>query len=328
MSTGGDIISERGLLFLGSRLKRLAERLQGDVAALPERAGLAVQPGHYALLATLDQYGPHTVGDLAQAMQISQPAVTRTLSRLLEMGLIEASRLHRDQRHKTISLTATGTAVLLRSKLLVWPQVEGAVATMLDGMAGPLLEQIAALEAMLAVKPLNERALSVPAPAFSIREFSDELAGTFRQINSQWIEAMYSMEPADLDVLEHPRERIIDGGGGILFAQAEGVGIIGTCALRKTGEREFELTKMAVLEAARGLKAGEFLLRAAIARAQFMGADLLYLLSNRKSAAAIHLYEKLGFVHDADIMRRFGANYQRCDVAMRFVGRDGCIPPD
>jgi len=49
-----------------------------------------------------------------------------------------------------------------------------------------------------------------------------------------------------------------------------------------------------------------------------MGAELLYLLSNRKSAAAIHLYEKVGFVHDARVMRKFAAQYARCDVAMRY----------
>lgn len=313
-----DIITERGALFLGSRLKRLAERLQGDVAHVAERAEVPVQPGHYALLGTLDEDGPLTVGELAEAMQISQPAVTRTVSRLLDMGLIESSRVHRDQRHKTISLTAAGRAVLLRSKLLVWPQVEQAVAQVLEGLSGSFLEQIAAIEASLAERTLNERALSVPSPDFSIREFSDELAVAFREINTQWIEKMYRVEPTDVDVLEHPRERIVEPGGAILFVEAKGVGIIGTCALRKTGEGQFELIKMGVLEAARGLKAGEFLLRKTVQKAQSMGAQLLYLLSNRKSAAAIHLYEKVGFVHDAHIMRKYAAQYARCDVAMRY----------
>ena len=50
-----------------------------------------------------------------------------------------------------------------------------------------------------------------------------------------------------------------------------------------------------------------------------MGAERLYLLSNRKSAAAIHLYEKLGFRHDARIMQEFGVRYARCDVAMLYA---------
>jgi ribosomal protein S18 acetylase RimI-like enzyme len=75
-----------------------------------------------------------------------------------------------------------------------------------------------------------------------------------------------------------------------------------------------------VREAARGLKAGEFLLDAVIARAQAMGADPLYLLTNHKCAAAIHLYEKLGFEHDVGIMADYGARYERCDVAMSYRG--------
>jgi N-acetylglutamate synthase-like GNAT family acetyltransferase len=160
----------------------------------------------------------------------------------------------------------------------------------------------------------------------TIREFSDDLAQAFHDINAEWITAMFTLEATDREVLEDPRARIIDGGGAILFVEAEGRGVVGTCALQKTGQKigdaSFELTKMGVSEAARGLKAGEFLLAAMIARAREMGADPLYLLTNAKCEAAIHLYEKLGFQHDAAIMAQYGARYARCDVAMRYVAPD------
>jgi DNA-binding MarR family transcriptional regulator/GNAT superfamily N-acetyltransferase len=317
----GDLLRERGLLFLGSRLKRLAERMQNDVAVIAERAGLPIQPSQYPLLATLDRHGPLTVGELTQAMEVSQPTVTRSAARLVEMGLIEVSRVRRDQRHKTLSLTPVGEAAMERSKRLVWPQIEAAVAEIGDGLSGSLLDQIAAIEARLAERPLNQRGLFSAHPGLSIREFSDDLAGAFRDINAEWITAMYVLEAADREVLDNPRATIIDPGGAILFVEAEGLGVVGCCALRRTGEGCFELTKMGVLESARGRKAGEFLLSAVITRARTMGANLLYLLSNRKSAAAIHLYEKLGFEHDAGIMRNYGARYARCDVAMRYAGR-------
>ncbi len=319
----GDVLKERGQLFLGSRLKRLAERMQSDVILVTERAGLPIQPSQYPLLATLDRYGPKTVGELTQAMELSQPTVTRAVSRLVEMGLIEVSRVRRDQRHKTISLTEAGQAAMAASKRLVWPQVEAAVAEITHGLSGSLLDQIMAIEDRLTERPLHQRALSSVQPGLKIREFSDDLAVAFRDINAQWITSMYSLEQADRDVLDNPKARIVDPGGAILFVEAEGLGIVGACALRKTGEGRFELTKMGVLETARGRKAGEFLLKAIIDRAQAMGAELLYLLSNRKSAAAIHLYEKLGFVHDAEIMRDYGARYARCDVAMRYRPQDG-----
>lgn len=152
-----------------------------------------------------------------------------------------------------------------------------------------------------------------------IREFEDALAQDFHDINAEWINSMFRLEATDRDVLQNPRERIIVPGGQILFVEAPDLGIVGACALQKTGPTSFELTKMGVRESARGLKAGEFLLAAVIERANDLGADPLYLLTNAKCAAAIHLYEKLGFQHDAEIMAEYGARYERCNVAMRYV---------
>jgi len=87
----------------------------------------------------------------------------------------------------------------------------------------------------------------------------------------------------------------------------------------KVDDSIFELTKMGVRETARGLGAGRTLLQAALARAQAMQAQMLYLLTNEKCQPAIHLYEKLGFQHDDAIQARYGAAYARCDVAMRYT---------
>ena len=178
----------------------------------------------------------------------------------------------------------------------------------------------AAIEA--AIEAVRTSLGEPPAPhtahRLRIRPYDDGLARHFHDINAEWIEAMFRLEATDRDVLENPRERIIAPGGDILFVEAEGVGIVGACALQRTGPDAFELTKMGVRETARGMKAGEFLLEAIIARAQELGATKLYLLTSHKCAAAIHLYEKLGFAHDAQIMAEYGGRYERCDVAMRY----------
>ena len=154
----------------------------------------------------------------------------------------------------------------------------------------------------------------------TIRDFNDDLAPHFYRINEQWIAEMYTLEPTDIDVLQNPRERIIDPGGAILFVEDPEFGIVGTCGLQKTGNRQFELTKMGVMRQARGRGAGAFLLNAMIERAFALGCDRLYLLSNAKGAAGVHLYEKAGFIHDAGIMEEFGRRYARTNVAMLYAG--------
>ncbi len=315
-----DILRDLGPLFLGSRLKRLGERMQADVARVIQSRGLDLQPSQYPFLAALDRYGSMTVSDMSAVTGVSQPAVTRSLTLLVELGLVETRHIHRDQRHKTISLTDAGKTTMQHSKSEIWPQVEAAAAGLCQDLSGSLLTQLDAIEDGLAHQDLYQRIEAGPMAGLSILPFSDDRAKAFHDINIQWIEAMYRVEQTDRDVLEQPRARIIASGGDILFVAAKDIGIVGTCALQKTGERRFELTKMGVLPAARGRKAGEFLLRAMLRRAGELDAQTLYLLTNRLSAPAIHLYEKLGFVHDTDIMQRFGLRYARCDVAMRYRG--------
>ena len=310
-----DIISERGLLFLGSRMRRLGERMQGDVARVIDAAGLPLQPSHYPLLATLDGDGPMTIGAMVQALGLSQPAVTRSVARLVELGMVETTKIHRDQRQKTIALTKAGRAALAQSAAVVWPRVEAAVAQLCGDEATTLLALLDRLERGLDEAPLDRR-----TPALTLLPFTDDLAGAFHDINAEWIQTMFTLEPTDREVLENPRARIMDPGGDIRFVAAEGLGVVGTCALQKTGEGRFELTKMGVRASARGRKAGEFLLHAMIERAGELGAETLYLLTSKRCAAAIHLYEKAGFEHDAAIMRDYGARYARCDVAMRYRG--------
>lgn len=156
-----------------------------------------------------------------------------------------------------------------------------------------------------------------------IVDYTSELSVHFDKINRQWIKRMFVVEDLDEKMLRDPQKCIIDQGGHIWFAKHPEFGIIGTCALLNQGQGYFELTKMGVLEQARGLKAGEVLLNHVIEASCKMDLQHLFLLTNKSCEAAIHLYEKCGFVHDNDIMLRFGTSYQRCDVAMKYLKTSG-----
>lgn len=161
-----------------------------------------------------------------------------------------------------------------------------------------------------------------------ILPYTNALAPLFRAINEAWIADMFVVEPHDAHVLSSPRECIVDRGGTILFAATDAGEVIGTGALMPSDPGAVELTKMGVRAEARGTGAGRALLAALIAHARAVpGIDTLYLLTSRKCAAAIHLYEAAGFVHDADIMTRYGRGYARCDVAMRHPLAPTPLPP-
>ncbi len=298
---------------LGSRLKRLAERLQTGAELIARDCGLPTQPAQMPLLTALWRHGSLGVGQAAELTGFSQPAITRVARQLERMGLVAGRGVAADRRARRLSLTARGKEVMATAQTSLWPRIRAAVAETCDIDA--VLEHVAAIEAALAARPLDRR----PGPGFAIRQFHDRLAADFARINRQWIEAMYALEAVDEAQLADPRGEIVDPGGDILFVEDPELGIVGTCGLLKTGEAEFELIKMAVLPEARGRGAGEFLLRATIERAFAMGAERLFLLTNGKSEAAIRMYGRNGFVHDAEILARCGGEYARCDVAMRYA---------
>jgi DNA-binding MarR family transcriptional regulator/N-acetylglutamate synthase-like GNAT family acetyltransferase len=318
-----DVLAEMGYLALGSRLKRLAERVQADATKAFSDRGIPVQATHFPLLAALTTYGPLSVTEAVEAVGISQPAVTRIHNSLQKLGLTRTVPVKGDNRQKQIRLTPKGEALIEELKHDMWPHVRRAAQALCEGPDTDILSQITRLEEGLQARPIHVRiqdeiAAASGLPALRLVEYDERLAPEFDAITREWVQEMFSLEANDIKIIENPKEMILDRGGEILFVEAGSLGIVGTCALMPVDGSSFELTKMGVRASARGLKAGEFLLARVLERARQLPIGELFLLTNRKCAAAIHLYEKAGFVHDTDIMERFGKRYARCDVAMSF----------
>ena len=318
-----DVLAEMGYLALGSRLKRLAGRMQADATKAFADRGIPVQATHFPLLAALTTYGPLSVTEAVEAVGISQPAVTRIHNSLQKLGLTRTAPVKGDNRQKQIRLTPKGEALIEDMKHDMWPHVRRAAQALCEGPDTDILGQIARLEEGLQNRPLHVRiqdeiAAASGLPALRLVEYDDRLAPDFDAITREWVTDMFTLEANDIKIIENPKSMILDRGGEILFVEAAGLGIVGTCALMPVDGASFELTKMGVRATARGLKAGEFLLQRVLERARQMPIGELFLLTNTKCAAAVHLYEKAGFVHDADIMERYGKRYARCNVAMSY----------
>lgn len=128
-----------------------------------------------------------------------------------------------------------------------------------------------------------------------IEEYRGKYRRYFRDLNYEWLERYFTIEPYDRIVLADPEKEIIGRGGAVLMALV-GNEVAGTCALLKHTERKFELAKMAVTERFQGRKVGRALALAAIERARALGADTLILATSPLLEAANHLYRSVGFV--------------------------------
>ncbi len=130
--------------------------------------------------------------------------------------------------------------------------------------------------------------------AIEIVEYQPHYAQYFRDLNYEWLEEYFEVEPYDRIVLNDPQKQIIKLGGYVFFARVKAE-VVGTCALLKHTERKYELAKMGVTERFRGRGVGHRLTQAAIDKARALGADTLVLATSRLLPVANHLYESLGF---------------------------------
>jgi len=143
--------------------------------------------------------------------------------------------------------------------------------------------------------------------------FDKAFSKDFYNLNIEWLQTYFYVEPFDDEVLSKPEKYIIDKGGYIFFAKLDNK-ILGTVALMPTKtDGIFELTKMAVLPNQRGLKIGQMLMKYCIDFAKEHNFKELMLYSNTKLENAIYIYRKYGFM---EIPVEENSPYKRGNIKM------------
>jgi DNA-binding MarR family transcriptional regulator len=93
---------------IGARLRRIVERIDRDANAVYAHIGLHFEQRWMGVVRLLAERGEMTVGELAEALVITQPSVSQSL-RSLKAAKLVAERLDpRDARRRIQRLTKTG----------------------------------------------------------------------------------------------------------------------------------------------------------------------------------------------------------------------------
>ncbi len=146
-----------------------------------------------------------------------------------------------------------------------------------------------------------------------IISFDNQYSKDFYDLNIEWLNTFFYVEPYDEEVLSKPQTYIINKGGHIFFARRDET-IVGTVALMPMEDnRVYELTKMAVSPRHRGFKIGQQLMQNCIDFAREHNFKTLILYSNTKLENAIYIYRKYGFI---EITVEPDCPYVRSDIKM------------
>ena len=144
-----------------------------------------------------------------------------------------------------------------------------------------------------------------------IIDYEDQYLKDFQRLNLEWLEKFDLVESHDLEILNHPRENVIDRGG-FIFLLKDNDAVVGSAGIFKINDKEYELIKMSVAPEHRGKKFGDMLLEKCIVKAKEMKASKIILFSNSNLQTAIRLYERFGFKH----MELTDAPFETADIKM------------
>jgi N-acetylglutamate synthase-like GNAT family acetyltransferase len=151
----------------------------------------------------------------------------------------------------------------------------------------------------------------------NIINFESRYAAVFKQLNLEWLELHFRVEPIDEKVRSRPED--IQRDGGAIWLAQDGGTIVGCCALIAKGNRIYELSKMAVTASAQGKGLGRSLLEATVKGFADLDGRQLFLETNTALKAAIALYESAGFEHQ---QRPRSSPYERANVYMVYTDED------
>lgn len=140
---------------LGTQLRHLLELLDGAVAQNYASLGLGYRPRYTPVMRALIGGQPCSVGEIASAAGITQPAATQTVSLMIRDGLIEAAPSH-DGRKKLAQIAPHGRALLPQLEQ-AWSATARAAASLDQELPVPLSDILSAAIAALTQKPFEQR---------------------------------------------------------------------------------------------------------------------------------------------------------------------------
>jgi DNA-binding MarR family transcriptional regulator len=163
-----DLIAAYGSAGVGARLRRLSERIDREARSVYKHVGIDFEQRWVGVLILLIERKAMTVGELAQALGITQPSVSQTLRSLQTAKLVAAQMDPHDPRRRIQRLTKAGSAFIEKARP-VWEALMEA-ARDLDRAGIDIVTPIAQIERELDEKSLLERALGYLDAATANRE--------------------------------------------------------------------------------------------------------------------------------------------------------------
>lgn len=144
-----DFISQLKELAIGSRLKRLSDRLFQDAVLIYKSLNIDFESRWFSIFRLLMTVkSPLSILDIAKALRITHPAVNQIAGEMIERGIVYEVDDPTDRRKRLIGLTEKGLTMVPQLEK-VWQQMHDCIASALEEVDPQFLNSVGKLEQSL-----------------------------------------------------------------------------------------------------------------------------------------------------------------------------------
>ncbi len=269
-------------------------------------SGLTLSQCH--VLFELDAHGAMHLMELSDVLLMDKSNTSRSVKKLVGLGLIKSKKVATDHRQKLFSLTAQGRKILQSVTTRADAQVHSALQNLSPDQGRSVVDGLSLYSKALTKSRLQDglqiRAIGKQddaAVAELIRDVMIEFGavGEGYSIVDPEVDNMFGSYQADRHFY-----CVVEAGANIL-------GVGGIAPLRGGGKQTCELRKMFYRPEIRGIGMGRRLLLVLLDKARSFGFEQCYLETLERMPQAIHLYTQAGFQRLEKPMGKTG--HCRCD---------------
>ena len=213
-----DFYFKVGKLVLGSRLRRLSDRLTEDAAKIYTLYNVALDPKWFPVFYVLSQKESAAITEIARIIGHSHASVSQIVKEMNHRGLAVIEKDSKDARVGVVRLSGAAKQLVpnLEQQCV---DVTRAVEELLLETQYDLWKAIEEVEFLLTHKSFFDRVREVRKAreqrSVEIIDYLPEFHDDFKRLNYEWIGKYFQLKEADHQSLNYPDEKILNLGGHI-----------------------------------------------------------------------------------------------------------------
>ncbi|KAA3662426.1 MAG: GNAT family N-acetyltransferase [Calditrichaeota bacterium] len=294
-----NIYNDAGELIFGTRLKRLSERFLISINRIYKTLDIPFEPAWFPMFFILYKYGPKSVTEIAELLDITHSAISQQATVLERKKLVQFVPSETDKRKRLLKFTTKGQK-LINQVLPVWQSIKRNMRRMLDENpnSGNVLQALSEIEEISADKDIYTRVLQdLREHHFTIMDilpYSPHYEKEYKSLIFDWFIDNTETDVENQEFLNDPMAVIERKAGQITLAKPEQE-IVGTVACKYHGNTHAEVLFLIVKADWRQRQIGRILLMDVLKNLRQLGFKKVTARADRKHIAALKVLRFCGF---------------------------------